>query len=137
MSEELFNEEAFAVLTQKIVDAHLAIGLSVVSQQVGLTDNGETMIMTASIVRKTAIKQITQDKETDDAIRRMTVGEAEARLEEKIKKYTGAIEGGRILELLTGQDEESTCRHIDQDENSTIHEGLCLVCYQEVIDEKS
>lgn len=137
MAEELFDREAFAALNQKIIDIHLSIGLTVINQQVGLSETGETVIATLSIVRKTAIKQVTESKETNDAIQLMAAGEAEARIEAKINKYAGAIKDGSILDLLTGQDEGSTCQHIDQDKSSTIHEGLCLICYQEVADEKS
>lgn len=130
MSDDFLNQEAFQELSRKVQEAHETLGMSVMGQQAQIDPNtGDVVLMTAALVRKTAFENVTADLDTRRAVQRIAAEEAQSALDTKVEQYKKAIEEGRILDVLTGQDQLVHCSH------KRIHEGLCLDCHEEVTSE--
>ena len=135
---DFIDNEALQALAEKARDALTALGLTPTQQQVVIDpDTGDPILVIASLVRKTAHDQITGDLEVRKQVERMAAEEHARRLNERVAAYTRAIEEGRIMDVLTGQAGLVDCAHEDQDGVSTLHEGLCLLCHEEVTDGKT
>lgn len=120
------NQEALNEMTEKVGDAHRTLGLTVMSQQTLIDPNGDLILITAALVRKTAYKQVTEDLETRRSLNQMVANDAEARLASRAEEIAKAVEEGRVLDVLMGKDQLVRCEH------TKVHEGLCLDCQKEV-----
>jgi predicted metal-dependent hydrolase len=130
MSDDFLNQEAFQELSRKVAEAHETLGMSIMGQQAQIDPStGDVVLMTAALVRKTAFENVTADLDTRRAVQRIAAEEAQSALDKRVEQYTKAIEEGRILDVLTGQDQLVHCSH------ERIHEGLCLDCHEEVTSE--
>lgn len=128
-NEDFLNQEAFKKMAERVSDAHLSLGLTVVGQQTQVDQDGDLILITAALVRKTAYKQVTEDLETKKSLNQMAADDAEARLQTRAEQIAKAVEEGRVLDVLTGKDQLVHCQH------ARVHEGLCLDCQEEVEDD--
>lgn len=128
-NDDFINQEAFQKLCEKVQDSHRAIGLTVVGQQTQINPDGDVILITAALVRKTAYAQVTEDLDTKKTLNEMAANDAEARLAQRAEQIAKAVEEGRVLDVLTGKESLVRCEH------ARIHEGLCLDCQEEVTDD--
>ena len=130
---DFLDREAFEELSERVHDALEALGLTVMDFHSTIhPETGDLVILTASLVRPTAFKNVTADLETRKAVQRMAADEAQTALDSKSAKYAKAIEEGRILDVLTGKASLVDCGHKHDNGTSAVHEGLCLLCQEEV-----
>lgn len=130
MSDNFLDEEAFQELTRKLNEAIAGLGMSVVGQNAQIDPStGDVVIVTASLVRKTAFESVSADLETRKAVSRMAAEEAQSALDKKVAQYEQAMNEGRLMEVLTGKDSLVHCSH------ERVYEGLCLDCHEEVTSE--
>lgn len=130
MSDNFLDEEAFQELTRKLNEAIAGLGMSVVGQNAQIDPStGDVVIVTASLVRKTAFESVSADLETRKAVSRMAAEEAQSALDKKVAQYQQAMNEGRLMEVLTGKDSLVHCSH------ERVYEGLCLDCHEEVTSE--
>ena len=125
-SEDFLDQEAFKEMAERVGDAHRTLGLTVVGQQTQIDQDGDLILITAALVRKTAYKQVTENLDTKRSLNQMAADDAEARLKARAEQIAKAVEEGRVLDVLTGRDQLVHCEH------ERVHEGLCLDCQEEV-----
>lgn len=126
---DFIDHEALRTLAEKAQEALEGLGLTVVMQQVQIDPStGDPVLIMGALVRKTAFEHVTGDLEVRKEVQRMAADEHQRQLDERIEKYTKALEEGRILDVLTGKGDLVDCDH------ATVHEGLCLSCHEEVTD---
>jgi hypothetical protein len=125
-NDDFINQEAFQQLAEKVQDVYRTLGLTVVGQQTQIQPDGDIILITAALVRKTAYKQVTRDLDTARTLNQMAADDAEARLNQRAEQIARAVAEGRVLDVLTGKDQLVRCEH------TRIHEGLCLDCQEEV-----
>lgn len=130
MSDNFLDEEAFQELTRKLNEAIAGLGMTVVGQNAQIDPStGDVVIVTASLVRKTAFENVSADLETRKAVSRMAAEEAQSALDKRVAQYEQAMNEGRLMDVLTGKDSLIHCSH------ERIYEGLCLDCHEEVTSE--
>lgn len=133
---DFLDHEAYEELSERVQDALEALGLTVLNQQTTIhPETGDLVMLTAALVRKTAFENVTADLETRKAVQRIAAEEAQTALDSKSAKYAKAIEEGRILDVLTGRASLVECDHKHDNGTSAVHEGLCLLCQEEVTSE--
>ena len=112
MSDNFLDEEAFQELTRKLNEAIAGLGMSVVGQNAQIDPStGDVVIVTASLVRKTAFESVSADLETRKAVSRMAAEEAQWALDKKVAQYEQAMNEGRLMDVLTGKDSLVHCSH--------------------------
>lgn len=127
MSDDFLDQDAVQEISNKLVEATEALGMTVTGQQIHVDpETGDAYIVTAALLRSTAYRQVTQDLETRRELQRMAATEAQTRLDDHVEKIKRAVAEGRILDVLMGEDTLVHCAH------ENVHEGLCLDCQEEV-----
>lgn len=124
------DKEKLDELAERLADKFREIGLTPMQMQAVIQD-GDVILHSVALVRETAYRQITEDLESREALNRIAAADHQMEIDKKADAILEAMESGRIMDVMKGDDQLIKCSH------ERIYEGLCLDCQEEVPDEEA
>lgn len=124
------DQEKLKMLTERVEKMFLELGMTIGHLQVGIhPETGDPILQVVAIVRETAFEQMSEDLDVKKTLAQMMAADAQHALDEKVEAIEAAFESGDFMDVLLGNRDLVECSH------ERIHEGLCLDCGKEVLDE--
>ena len=127
----LIDEKAIQDILEKATDALRSLGLTIRTQDVTLTiQQGQTFALIPALIRPSAKKKLTEDREAREEFNKMMAADNEARIKGEAQRFRDIANDPVALEafLYGNESEQEVCAH------ENIHEGLCLDCGEEISD---
>jgi len=124
----LVDQEAIHEILLKAQDALRPLGLSFEPENVMITVQGpQIMAMIPAIVRSSAKKRLTSDRETQDAFNKMMAQEHDAKIQTEHEKMAKLVSDPSVLERFLFEEEDvqvnDVCLHTNRHPS-----GFCLDC---------
>lgn len=119
------DKEKLDELANRMADQFRALGLTPVNMQAVIDQDGDVILHSTAIVRETAYRQITEDLQSRETLNQMAAADHQRSIDQKAEAIEKAIEGGYVMDVLTGKRDLVECSH------ERVHEGLCLDCGEE------
>lgn len=129
----LVDQDAIAEIINKAQDLLRPIGLSFNPEEVQVAiQNGRTFMIFPTVVRPSAKKKLTEDKEAREALNKMLADQHEAEINQQAEKIRQmASDPERLLREFFGEADEASSEECPQGGQHQRHpDGFCLKCME-------
>lgn len=131
---ELVDQQSIQDIIMKVQDLIRPVGLSFRPEDVAVTiQDGRTFMLFPTVVRPSAKKRLTQDRETQEALNKMLAEQHEADIDkqaDKIRQLASDPEKLMAAFFGEGEEEASSDQCPEGGEHQLHPEGWCMKCHQ-------
>lgn len=124
---EGFVDPALVEITEKAIDSLRAIGLTVTEPSAMIDPtSGDVYLMLPCLVRKSAKKKISEDKQAREEFNRMMAAQNEQKILSEADKIRAMLKDPeKFFSAMDGEEVDFACAH------TNVHpDGFCLDCNQ-------